>query len=90
MGVACSLYSVATTAAAQTVTASIAIHILAVPRVGRVWPAATATSDSAEEAKEVESFCQKSELAIRNARTSKFLQRLSSGETIDRVCSEIA
>jgi hypothetical protein len=52
------------------------IQSLAVPRTTRVEPAAALASLSADEVNEDDSFCQKSELAIRDAQTSNLLKRL--------------
>jgi hypothetical protein len=48
-----------------------------VPRAPRSGPTATLASHSAEAASEDDSFCQKSELAIRDAQTSSFLKCLN-------------
>jgi hypothetical protein len=60
-------------AARKTVSASITIHILAVPREPlEELPAASASHSARDE----DSFCQKSELAIKSTQTSNFLKCL--------------
>jgi hypothetical protein len=49
---------------------------LAVPRVVRAGPPETLDSHSADKAREDDSLCQKSELAIRETQTSNFQKRL--------------
>jgi len=52
------------------------IQSLAVPRVGREGPREALDSHSADKAREDDSLCQKSELAIGGTQTSRFQKRL--------------
>jgi hypothetical protein len=73
-GVVCSSKIVVTAAARQTVKISRNIQSLAVPRVCRAGPPVARDSHSADNAREDDSLCQKSELAIGGTQTSSFLQ----------------
>jgi len=56
---------VVTAAATQPVATSVNIQSLAVPREPRVGPPEALDSDSVDKAKDDDSLCQKSELAIK-------------------------
>jgi len=65
--------------APRTVIASSTIHNLAVPRPLRCVEFGTAVSRSAEVAREADSFCQKSVLAIGGCMDLKFSAAVLSG-----------
>jgi hypothetical protein len=59
---------------------------LAVPRVGRAGPPEALDSHSADNAREDDSLCQKSELAIGGTQTSSFQKRLERNGVLLRLC----